>query len=68
MSDIKLPKLLEASDYHEFVAIDTALNGTGIRCKEIGFNGKYLGIIYTGTFQDPENRKMIDEIRKMEMA
>lgn len=50
---LQLPKLVECTDYHEFSNIQDILRlliGHGsIKVKEIGFNGRYVGVVYLNT-------------------
>lgn len=53
MDKVKLPRLFEASDYHDIAMVNRFLAGTGIKAKEVGFDGySYIGLFYTGNLKD----------------
>ena len=63
---IELPIRLEVSDYHDFEEISRCyrLLNPNIKVKEIYTDKSlYLGIAYTGKLTDPENQKMIKQIK-----
>lgn len=61
-----LPQIVEVDDYHEFeeYARIFRLITTGVKVKEIGFTGSYLGIAYSGKLTDARNRKLQAKIRE----
>jgi hypothetical protein len=63
---IDLPQEIEVFDYHEFNYVQDALRKviSGIKVKEVGFNGKYLGMIYIGSLKNDENKKMVAKIQE----
>lgn len=60
-----LPIRLEIDDYHQFDDIrdNFCKLVTGIKVKEIGFNGNYIGIAYSGKLTDKKNADMIQKIK-----
>ena len=61
----KLPKVIEVNDYHEFKMAQYHINlvDPTVKVKEVGFAGEYMGIIYRGRLTDPENAKLVTEIK-----
>lgn len=63
---VNLPVQLEFSDYHE---IDYVLNFfkeviPGIKATKIGCDGMYQAVFYTGAITNPENKSIIDKVKK----
>jgi hypothetical protein len=61
--NITLPKLVQVSDYHELseiarhINIMRPVNVDKVNAAEIGFNGLYVGVIYSGEKPDEETIK-----------
>jgi len=62
---ITLPQRIEVDDYHEFTDVQTYLKllSKDLKVKELGCNGRYVGIIYSGKLTDKENKILINEIK-----
>lgn len=61
-----LPAIIVVKDYHEFPYIKDIMCGIlpGIKIKEIGFDGSYVGMVYAGSLKDKQNKKVLQEMRK----
>ena len=56
--EINMPRRIMVSDYHELQQSERnyKILSNNIKVKEIGFDGQYLGIVYIGSLQEPENQ------------
>lgn len=47
---LKIPCIVSVPDYHEFISINSVVKqlNTKLKCAEVGFCGRYLGVIYYG--------------------
>lgn len=66
-TQLTLPQSIEVSDYHEFDSINDLFKQIGlkVKVKEIGFyDGYYTGIVYTGRLTDPENAKLVKQLKE----
>ena len=63
---INLPARIEVMDYHEFDSLLEALKQIipGIKVKEIGCVGNYIGIAYVGNLQEIKNKKLFKAIKE----
>lgn len=63
--NLKLPRLITVSDYHEFQDLEDKLRilKKDLRVAEVGFdNGEYVGVVYTGRKPGKlELRELADE-------
>lgn len=52
MIQIRTPAIIRVSDYHEFDSIREVINSLKpsdrVKIKEVGFDGQYVGVLYTG--------------------
>lgn len=68
---VSLPQIVEAQDYHDFAAIEQALNlifKEKIKVEEIGFNpetGQYEGIVFAGRSAEAIKRKRALELHEL---
>lgn len=56
-TEISLPKIVLFDDYHEISYLEYFLKTLNkkIKIKEVGCNGKYIAVIYSGSQKDKEN-------------
>ena len=67
--ELKLPRLIEVSDYHEFRNIEDMLKQLNktLRCAEVGFTGShYVGVIYKG--RRPGKAELREQARRQKMV
>jgi len=72
--NIKLPKIIEADDYHDFDYIEDHLKKMDkrLKCKEVGFAEReaplstYIGVIYTSRMPNLRTLKRIVKDEKLE--
>lgn len=66
--EINLPCEIKVTDYHEFATLERyfKLLNSKIKVKEIAFgNGKYRGMAYIGSLELPENKGLLNLIKKV---
>jgi hypothetical protein len=65
---VNLPLRIDVDDYHEIESIGELLKKLNprIKVKELGCNGRYVGIAYIGTLNDDNVKNMIEQITKRE--
>jgi hypothetical protein len=71
MSDaIKLPFKVEVIDYHDLQYLQTLLRqgNPKVKVREAGFNGRYLGLVYSGRLTDSKNAKILEELKEESKA
>ena len=65
---IDLPQVIDVDDYHEFGFLEDILADLGInpkvKMKEVGFDGRYIGIAYVGNLKDRKNKVLLETLRK----
>jgi hypothetical protein len=63
---IKLPQEIEVEDYHEFSSLQEYFQSLNpkIKVKEVGTNCSYIGIVYVGSLNDPENKELFQKLKE----
>jgi hypothetical protein len=60
--NVKLPRLVEVRDYHEFRTLQDFLRfdlGLDVFVTEVGFNGDYIGLVHLDT---PSHNQLVMEL------
>lgn len=66
--NVNLPVRVAVDDYHEFIYFQDKLRLIipGVKVREIGFNGDYLGVAYLGSLDAPRVKAIIAKIKQEE--
>lgn len=58
MITINLPLIIRVSDYHELDEVRDTINKLSpsekVKTRELGFDGQYIGILYTGSYKNQQ--------------
>ena len=66
--EIILPIAIADKDYHCFDSMNSTMKllKKCLKVRVVGFSkGEYVGIIYSGSLREPENKLMLKELRKI---
>lgn len=63
---VNIPARIGVGDYHEFDTYRAVLIQLipGVKVKEIGYAGEYVGIVYEGNLKDKLNASLVEELHK----
>lgn len=69
---LKLPKLVECADYHEFSYLQNTLRQfvepkKSVKVKELGFNGMYVGIVYLDKLPTKDEIEQLSKDQKISL-
>ena len=59
-----LPAMIRVNDYHDFPFILDIIREIlpKVKIKEVGFDGSYVGMVYTGSLKDKQNKTFLAKI------
>lgn len=65
-----VPRLIEVQDYHEFDNIKDYLERLGVhrpKVAEVGFNGRYVGVVYTGRKPGQQSLNWMSDVQGIKL-